>query len=59
LNKKTSLDFGIGYYLDRFSIKEKNGLTTSIGNRNINQIQTPININLHFSENKSLISNPG
>lgn len=53
LNEKTSLDFGLGYYLDRFSIEDKIGAVTNKGNRNINQIQTPINFNFHFSQDKS------
>jgi hypothetical protein len=53
LNEKSSLDFGIGYYLDRFSIEDKLGAVTNEGNRNIHQIQTPINYNFHFGTNKS------
>ncbi|CAH8283669.1 hypothetical protein EV196_102530 [Mariniflexile fucanivorans] len=51
LNEKTSIDFGIGYYIDRFSIEEKVGNVTNDGNRNVSQIQTPINLNFHFGDN--------
>lgn len=53
LNEKLSIDFGIGYYLDRFSVEDKVAATTNKGNRNISQIQTPINFNFHFSKDKS------
>ena len=53
LNEKSSLDFGIGFYLDRFSIEDKIGIATSKGNRSISQIQTPINFNFYFSQDKS------
>jgi hypothetical protein len=53
LNEKISFDFGLGFYLDRFSIEDKIGAVTNKGNRSINQIQTPINFNLHFSQDKS------
>lgn len=53
LNKKTSIDFGLGFYLDRFSIEDKIGAVINKGNRSINQIQIPINFNLHFSHDKS------
>lgn len=53
LNEKLSLDFGIGFYLDRFSIEDKIGIVTNKGNRSISQIQTPINFNFHFSQDNS------
>ena len=53
LNEKSSIDFGIGFYLDRFSIEDKIGPLTNKGNRSISQIQTPINFNFHFSKDKS------
>ncbi len=53
LNNKSSLDFGIGFYLDRFSIEEKIGFTTKDGTRNISQIQTPFNYNFHFGKEKA------
>jgi hypothetical protein len=53
LSEKTSLDFGLGFYLDRFSIEEKIAAVVNKGNRSINQIQTPISFNLHFSHDKS------
>ncbi len=53
LSEKTSLDLGLGFYLDRFSIKDVIGLSKSTGNRNISQIQTPINFNYHFGKRKS------
>ncbi|AUP78790.1 porin family protein [Flavivirga eckloniae] len=53
LSKKTSLDFGLGFYLDRFSIEEINGYVTNKVNRNVSQIQIPININLHFGNNNT------
>ncbi len=52
-NEKSSIDFGIGFYLDRFSIEDKIGAVTNKGNRNISQIQIPINYNFHFSQDKS------
>ncbi|QQY81167.1 hypothetical protein JJL45_09520 [Tamlana sp. s12] len=55
LNKKTSIDFGVGFYLDRFSIENKVGYVTNNGNRNVSQIQTPINFNFHFGNNRSLL----
>ncbi|NRD20624.1 outer membrane beta-barrel protein [Winogradskyella eckloniae] len=48
LNEKFSLDFGIGYYLDRFSVEDKLGAVSNEGNRNVHQIQIPISYNLHF-----------
>ncbi|WP_178987805.1 outer membrane beta-barrel protein [Winogradskyella schleiferi] len=53
ISEKSSIDFGIGYYLDRFSIEDKIGYVTYKGNRNIHQIQTPINFNFHFGNDKS------
>ncbi|WP_458626391.1 outer membrane beta-barrel protein [Winogradskyella sp. PC D3.3] len=53
INEKSSLDFGIGFFLDRFSIEDKIGAVTNKGNRSISQIQTPINFNFHFSQDKS------
>ncbi len=53
LSEKSSLDFGIGFFLDRFSIEDKIGVVTNKGNRSISQIQTPINFNFHFSQDKS------
>ena len=53
INKKSSLDFGIGFFLDRFSIEDKIGAVTNKGNRSISQIQTPISFNFHFSQDKS------
>jgi len=53
LSEKSSLDFGIGFYLDRFSIEDKIGPVTNKGNRSISQIQTPINFNFHFSQDNS------
>ncbi|WP_158845892.1 outer membrane beta-barrel protein [Algibacter sp. L1A34] len=53
LNEKTSLDFGLGFYLDRFSIEDEIGYVISKGNRNISQIQTPINFNFHFGNSNS------
>ncbi|SIS85976.1 Outer membrane protein beta-barrel domain-containing protein [Zobellia uliginosa] len=53
LNEKSSLDFGIGFYLDRFSIENKIGPVTNKGNRSISQIQTPINFNFHFGQDNS------
>ncbi|MCB0426711.1 MAG: hypothetical protein KDD16_05310, partial [Mangrovimonas sp.] len=52
INENSSIDFGIGYYLDRFSIEDKIGAVTNKGNRNISQIQIPINYNFHFSQDK-------
>lgn len=51
LNEKTSIDFGLGFYLDRFSIEDKTGAVTNKGNRNISQLQTPLNVNFHFGKN--------
>jgi hypothetical protein len=53
INEKSSLDFGIGFFLDRFSIEDKIGAVTNKGNRSISQIQTPISFNFHFSQDKS------
>lgn len=53
INEKSSLGFGIGFFLDRFSIEDKIGAVTNKGNRSISQIQTPINFNFHFSQDKS------
>ncbi len=53
INEKSSIDFGVGFYLDRFSIEDKIGAVTNRGNRNISQIQLPINYNFHFSQDKS------
>ncbi|WP_179005666.1 outer membrane beta-barrel protein [Winogradskyella forsetii] len=53
ISEKSSIDFGVGYYLDRFSIEDKIGYVTHKGNRNIHQIQTPINFNFHFGNDKS------
>lgn len=53
LNEKTSLDFGLGFYLDRFSIENKIGPTIAKGNRNISQLQIPVNINFHFGKDNS------
>jgi len=53
LSEKSSLDFGMGFYLDRFFIEEKIGLATNKGNRSISQIQKPINFNLHFNQDNS------
>ena len=53
LSEKTSLDFGIGFYLDRFSIEDEIGYIINKGNRNISQIQTPINFNFHFGNSNS------
>ena len=53
INENSSIDFGIGFYLDRFSIEDKIGAVTNKGNRNISQIQIPINYNFHFSKDKS------
>ncbi len=55
LNKKTSIDFGIGFYIDRFSIENKVGYVINDGNRNVSQIQTPINLNFHFGNNSSYL----
>ncbi|WP_026755276.1 outer membrane beta-barrel protein [Sediminibacter sp. Hel_I_10] len=53
LSESSSLDFGIGFFIDRFSIEDTMGAVTNKGNRNISQIQTPINFNVHFSQDKS------
>lgn len=55
MNEKISLDFGLGFYMDRFTIKEINGNVTSEGNRSVSQIQTPINLNFHFGNNNSYL----
>ncbi|WP_044403501.1 hypothetical protein [Lacinutrix sp. Hel_I_90] len=55
MNGNTSLDFGLGFYLDRFSIEEKNANVTLEGNRNVSQIQTPINLNFHLGKNNSYL----
>ena len=52
-NEKTSLDFGFGFYLDRFSIENKIGPSVNKGNRNISQLQVPININFRFGKDDS------
>lgn len=54
-NKKTSLEFGLGFYLDRFSIENKIGVSVNKGNRNINQLQLPININFRFGNDNSYL----
>jgi hypothetical protein len=54
-NEKTSLDFGFGFYLDRFSVENKIGPTVNKGNRNINQLQVPININFRFGNDDSYL----
>ncbi|MAX71641.1 MAG: hypothetical protein CMC76_11195 [Flavobacteriaceae bacterium] len=53
INENSSIDFGIGFYLDRFSIEDKMGAITNKGNRNISQIQIPVNYNFHFGQDKS------
>ena len=53
LSEKSSIDFGVGFFLDRFSIEDKIGPVTNKGNRSVTQIQTPINYNFHFSQDKS------
>ncbi len=50
LNHKFSIDFGLGYYLDRFSVVTNIGDTTNKANRNMSQIQTPLNVNFHFGK---------
>lgn len=52
-NEKTSLDLGLGFFLDRFSIEDKIGVTTNNVNRNIGQLQIPVNVNFHFGNNRS------
>ena len=59
MNEKTSLDFGLGFYMDRFAIKARNGNVISKGNRSVSQIQTPINLNFHFGNNNSYIFGDG
>lgn len=54
-NEKTSLDFGFGFYLDRFSIENKIGPAVNKGNRNISQLQVPININFRFGNDNSYL----
>jgi hypothetical protein len=54
-NEKTSLDFGFGFYLDRFSIENKIGFSVNKGNRNISQLQVPININFRFGNDNSYL----
>lgn len=53
LNENYSLNFGIGFFLDRFSIEDKIGIVTNNGNRSISQIQTPLSFNFHFGQDKS------
>ncbi|WP_417197903.1 hypothetical protein [Bizionia sp.] len=55
LAEKTSLDIGLGFYMDRFTIEDRNANVISEGNRSVNQIQTPININFHFGNNNSYL----
>ena len=52
-NEKTSLDIGLGFYLDRFAIKDKIGAITNKVNRNVSQIQTPASINFKLGNNRS------
>jgi len=52
-NEKTSLDFGLGFYLDRFAVEDRIGAVTNNVNRNISQIQVPININFYFGSDNS------
>ena len=52
-NQKTSLDFGLGFFMNRFFIENKSAAITHKGNRNINQLQTPINVNFHFGNDNS------
>jgi len=59
LGKKSSLDFGVGFFLDRFSIENEIGPIISKGNRSISQIQIPINFNFHFSKDKSYLFGVG
>ncbi len=53
LSEISSLDFGVGFFLDRFSIEDTMGPFTNKGNRSISQIQTPVNFNFHFSQDRS------
>jgi hypothetical protein len=55
LTKKMSLDFGLGYYLDRFSVENTVGPSMNKGIRNNSQIQTPININFHLGNSNSYL----
>ncbi len=54
LNEKTSMNTGIGYYLDRFSVEFSNP-DSPVKNwrRNIHQFQIPIGFDYHFGINKS------
>lgn len=53
LKEKTSIDFGLGFSIDRFSIEDKIGYVISKGNRAISKIETPISINFHFGNSNS------
>lgn len=59
LSKKSSLDLGVGFFLDRFSIENEIGPIISKGNRSTSQIQIPINFNFHFSKDKPFIIGAG
>lgn len=53
LKERVTLDLGLGYYLDRFAIRDETGNVVTSINRNINQIQTPISINFSFGNDNS------
>lgn len=53
ITENSSIDFGVGFYLDRFSIKGTISPSRNKGTRNISQIQIPINYNFHFGNNNS------
>lgn len=53
-NKKTSIDFGLGFFIDRAEIDYKYYYFYK-NSRNLSQIQTPININYHFGKNNSYL----
>lgn len=51
-NEKSSIEGGVGVYLDRYVIEHRVGAAVSDGNRNITQIQIPINYNFHLGQDK-------
>lgn len=59
INGKSSVDFGIGFYLDRFSLNEEIAATKEEGNRSVYQIQLPANYNFHLGKDRSYLLGVG
>ena len=53
LDKKWSVNLGLGYHLDRSTITYTSGTFRSKGNRNLSYAQVPINFNYHFKNDRS------